>query len=319
MLVFGGVGDNASGLYRVRFPLKELGWVEGTDYQIGFPVKKVMQGRKWSDTIFPQGTTALVATRPLTSSWHTIITHAQRQGIRVIVDFDDNFARIPKSHYAYDTIQGSKTNDYTTSWRWADKCARQADRVTVSSQALVKRYGGTAIPNYMPHYRFELEMADPEPQVGWAAHVQTHADDPSAWDLPKIKDWLESKDMELVHVGHGEIDAHQELGQMSTEAYLNTMAKWTASLVPLDDNEFNQSKSALKGLESMSLGVPAVASPRAEYKKLPGCYLASSALEAIFHLEQITLDTSQRERARKHAHEWCLEFHADEWERAWTT
>lgn len=59
------------------------------------------------------------------------------------------------------------------------------------------------------------------------------------------------------------------------------------SLVPLEDCDFNQAKSALKGLESAAAGVPFIASPTSEYKWFDQGILASTTQEWCDALESL--------------------------------
>ena len=76
------------------------------------------------------------------------------------------------------------------------------------------------------------------------------------------------------------------------------MAELSVGLVPLIDSPFNRAKSWLKGIEYAALGVPFVASPLPEYRKLADLgagVLADSPQEWYEAIDMLLTDADHRD------------------------
>jgi glycosyltransferase involved in cell wall biosynthesis len=96
-------------------------------------------------------------------------------------------------------------------------------------------------------------------------------------------------------------------------------------LVPLLDSPFNRAKSWLKGIEYASLGVPFIASPLPEYRKLAEMgagVLADTPQEWYEALTHLLADRDHRQTiadfAKDAVRDLTYEAHAHRWWHAWT-
>ena len=103
--------------------------------------------------------------------------------------------------------------------------------------------------------------------------------------------------------------------------------KLDVGMVPLAPTSFNTSKSRLKGIEYMAVGVPWVGSPREEYRRLhreSGCgLLADTPKEWINKLKLLMTDDilrkEQAEMGREFMKKHTYQAQAWRWAEAWAT
>jgi hypothetical protein len=233
-----------------------------------------------------------------------IVGFLRRQGVAVVVDVDDLLSSIhpgniswralnpgaqrPNGRVAAQRLAGRRgtvashladqDTGYHQAWRNLAKACADATLVTVSSDALAKAYGGhgrvAVLPNLLaPHY-FGHPHTDSE-VVGWPGVMWSHPNDPQV-TRPAISR-LVREGVQFRVVGNPE-GAGEAFGLPSDPDGTGgvDLLEWPKALaehigigiVPLADTKFNHAKSFLKGAELAAAGVPFVASPRAEYRKL---------------------------------------------------
>ena len=281
----------------------------------------------------------IIFQRPLDNAMTSAIKQAKRQGIATIVEIDDDFSSVSKANIAYEWMYGKSH----TGAAWVEKATAEADHVTVSTPQLAKyaRHGRySVLRNCVPDSIFSVEK-DPlapdsaEIRIGWSGTVQTHP-----YDLQETKGQvakvLLDNDLKFSVVGDGSMVAthlglpkgHRvlETGWVSLEdyyAYLKTFID--IGIVPLELSQFNQAKSALKGLEFAALGIPFVASPTREYERLEAYGIgkvARTPAEWRKHLQRMIDRPSETEalsreyRDRIEA-EHTYSVNAPQWIEAW--
>jgi len=215
----------------------------------------------------------LVLQRP-TADWKLVALHdAQKRGITVVVELDDDFHSL---HHAQLRQMGASSGHF----RNLGECCKHADLVTVSTQALAERYAPhgrvAVIPNYVSAKWLHVN-AEPNatPVVGWTGTVATHRDDLQATHGGAAMA-TEQHGATFRVIGRPEL-AKENLG-LSNEPentpwqtmgdYPYEVAKLDIGIAPLADNAFNRAKSWLKPLEYAALGVPCVMSPTTEYQRI---------------------------------------------------
>jgi glycosyltransferase involved in cell wall biosynthesis len=112
---------------------------------------------------------------------------------------------------------------------------------------------------------------------------------------------------------------------VSLENWPIELAKLGIGIAPLADTLFNSRKSWLKPLELNACGVPFVASPREEYKRLvdrgAGGLLAKKPKDWHRQLTRLTSDEQFRKAlsatGREFAKTMVIEDHAELWLEAW--
>lgn len=271
------------GCYRLIWPARALRR-QGHDVVIVMPqnrsamLRGVVRGDIMVDVQVPGDADVIVFQRVTHRHVTQAISIIRRKGIAVVVDMDDDLTCIHPANPAFGMLHPRGPNP-DHSWRNTTKSCQSATLVTVSTPALLDVYArhgrGHVLYNMVPRHMLALEHADSD-VIGWGGSVHSHPTDLQV---------MGSAIAQLLQAGHkfrvaGQLAGiHQALGVSSRvdieatgvvdiEAWplaLNTIG---IGVAPLADSKFNQSKSWLKMAEYAALGIPVVASPRAEYTRL---------------------------------------------------
>lgn len=222
----------------------------------------------------------IIVQRPLSNSLTSMLRQAKRQGIATIVELDDDFDTTHTRNRAHKGMFGYEHSGV----KWIHEACSIADHVTVSTPALEKYapHGRVSVlRNCVPESYLDVNTArdlPSTPVIGWTGTVQTH---PTDLQVTKgsVAEVLSKNNLPFAVVGDGDsVQKNLKLssstpfsftGWVDREEYLpkipNTM---DIGIVPLEMSNFNDAKSAIKGLEMASVGVPFVASPTREYLRL---------------------------------------------------
>jgi hypothetical protein len=206
-------------------------------------------------------------------------------GAAVVVDIDDDLGSIHPRNPAYEAMHPrhvGKVDPVTRevrrhSWRYLADACRDATLVTVSTPALLARYAahgrGRVLDNYLPDLYYGVPHED-SAVVGWPASLHSHPDDPSAVGGAVARLYADGTAFRVVGdptgVGAAFGLPEDPSGRSGVDvgAWPSAVAELGIGIAPLADTRFNACKSWLKPLEMSALGVPWVASPRAEYARL---------------------------------------------------
>ena len=275
-----GLEDDAVSQYRLLLPAQALR-DQGADVEVSQVGPTIAWSHDWRGLPEPPPhvralglgkvpeADTVVMQRPARRWWADTIPLLQAEGIRVVVDVDDDFHAIDKRHAGYDSYNPEGGGWHSKEWV-AEACKR-ADLVTCSTPALQKAYGfghGMVIPNCVPERYLKIEPNfKRERTVGWTGRMASHPGDLEA---------AKGRIGEAVNAAHwgfhvlGNTEGVQEalgLAEEPTEhgwtpfaEYPSRMAEIDVGVVPLADTRFNRAKSALKLMEFAALGVPVLAS-----------------------------------------------------------
>lgn len=222
----------------------------------------------------------------LTHSWMAqAVPLLRAAGAAVVVDVDDDLGSIHPRNPAYDAMhpRNVMTRDPVTrevrrhSWKHLSDACRAATLVTVSTPALLARYAahgrGHVLFNHLPDTYYGVPHTDSD-IVGWPAALQSHPDDPSVLGGAIARLSGRRGDFQVLGdpVGTGPAFGLPEdppgRSGIKIGDWPAAVAELGIGIAPLADTRFNACKSWLKPLEMSALGVPWVASPRAEYERL---------------------------------------------------
>lgn len=261
-------------------------------------------------------------------------------GRRVIIDMDDDFDAVVPEH----RIHGKYTTEHLHA------ACRAATVVTCSTPALVERYGyghGVVLRNCIPESYLSVTRRSRIPEisgtvlhpggtwVGWYGSLGSHPNDPAAAGRG-VGDALNAVDgAEFVFAGppadgvrltevFGLDRPVRELGFQSMAGLIQLISECDIGIVPLERSPFNDAKSWLKGLEFAAVGVPVIASPTPEYRRMAaegGCVTARGALGWVGWLGEWLVDPEMRARQAARGRAWAAgqtyEKHADDWRAVW--
>lgn len=257
----------------------------------------------------------------------------QQRGIRVVVEVDDDYSRIPPKNRAWDRVQWANNPDRGHEYL-AVACHR-ADWVTTTTDRLAQVYGShgrvSVIPNTIPARYLDLPSQAPTDAVlvGWAGTVGNHPN-----DLQVVGDAVRRLPGDVVLAIIGPDDGASTIldearptvksGWQPILEYSGWLAGLNVGMVPLARSLFNEAKSWLKGLEYAACGVPFVATPTASYRQLHrvvGGRLAATPDEWHRHLTELCASAELRAdeagRARLAAAAWTMEGNVHRWVEAW--
>lgn len=254
------------------------------------------------------------------------------KGYAVVLDADDDFTCIHPSNKAWTNLHPKSSSEH--SWRWNNLAARDATLMTVSTKALLDVYAnhgrGVIIDNYIPRAYLGLYRVDTT-TFGWPGSIESHPND--LGELGTSVQRLVGEGFDFLQVGPHEREVARQLGLTKMKAtgpvplryWASNIGQLGVGLAPLADTRFNAAKSRLKVLEMNSVGVPYVASPRAEYARMTaegaGGVLAKNHKEFYRKTKELIVNPTMRrelsEQGAAFAATQVVEDHAWRWMEAW--
>lgn len=263
------------GSFRMRWPGEACAQA-GHDVRVVEPharrLKVVMEGHTVKDVLDIDAD--VVVLQRVTHAYMAQAVGVMRaKGITVVVDVDDDLSSIHPSNPAW---QVHRPGAGLHSWHNVALACRNASLVTVSTPALLDVYArhgrGHVLPNYLPDYYYGLPRVDSD-VVGWPGSFHSHPNDPETVGgaVARLVDEGAEFVMRGDSTGAGRafgLAADPPGGGVPIEEWPAAVASLGIGIAPLADTKFNASKSWLKPAELSACGVPWVASPRAEYRRL---------------------------------------------------
>jgi len=281
----------------------------------------------------PADADVIVLQRPAHPLQPQMIQMMRANGIAVVVDMDDDMSSIHPNNVAFETYRPRSNTPF--SWNYAIESCKAATYVTTSTRALQKVYArhgrGEVLDNYVP--RAYLGIEKPETGCfGWAGTTKSHPNDLQVLGgmIQKLID--EGFPFKVVG-GKSQVklaarlkDEVDTVGSVPLNIWAQTIAAtFDVGLAPLASTAFNTSKSRLKAIEQMAVGVPWVGSPREEYRRLhreSGCgLLADTPKEWYANLKLLLTDDvlrkEQAEAGREYMATQTYQDQAWRWGEAW--
>lgn len=331
--------DGGCGWYRLRWPAEHL-QAAGHDITIGAKLDCVREnnpilGDRPLQVLVEAD--VIVFQRPMRHELVEIIPLLQRQGTAVVVEIDDDFHSLPKTHPA--TKAFAPRHNEHRNWNWLRRACDLADLVTCTTPALANRYAPhgrfLTLPNCVPGRYLETDgKPNDRVTVGWTGTPTTHVG-----DLDVVGDAIARVQRDtgcgfraigsqstLGALGvEGEVAAWCELTDDTPDGYATMVAGLDIGIVPLVGNAFNRAKSALKMCEYAALGVVPVVSPSLDNVRMfqHGIgFLADSPGDWARHVRALVNDEDLRQteagRARDAMRAWTYEERSGLWWEAWT-
>ena len=343
MKVYVFPADNQGcGHYRLIWPADALR-KQGHDVVIMPPMKesgfviKVEEQADGTDRIIdvqiPPGADVIVIQRAAHRRQQELITFLRSRGVAVVVDMDDDMSSIHPDNVAYRAYRHNNGTDY--SWKWAIESCKLATLVTTSTTPLQRIYAphgrGMVLDNYVPAVTLTYPTEE-SGCFGWAGTTLSHPNDLQVTGDVVRRMTAEGHQFRVVG-GPSKVKQNLRLtedpictGTVGLENWIKTLGTtMDVGMVPLAPTAFNTSKSRLKGIECMAAGVPWVASPRAEYRRLQkesGCgFLADTPKQWYAHLTRLLTDDVLRKEQAEAGKDYMVtqtyEANAYRWLEAW--
>lgn len=251
------------------------------------------------------------------------------KGVTVVVDVDDDLSSIHPSNPAWAV---HRPGAGLHSWHNLALACRNASLVTVSTPALLDVYArhgrGHVLPNYLPDHYYGLPRTDSD-VLGWPGSFHSHPNDPEVVGgaVARLVDEGAQFVMRGDSTGAGRafgLAADPVGGGVPIGEWPAAVASLGIGIAPLADTKFNRSKSLLKPLEMSACGVPWVASPSPEYRRLHAMgagVLADRPRVWYRELKRLRESAALRqelsEAGRAVAEQLRLSQHAWRWHEAW--
>ena len=211
--------------------------------------------------------------------WNKRFEHAVKccndASVQIHADYDDLIFHRDFAQYSPLYVSGNRAIDKVErQFENTFKAARCFDSFLVSTAFLDEKLRGifprakiSVLPNSLPLYFLPPVMrknSDESKTIGYFPGSRGHAKDLRTI-IPALKEII-SDDVRLLIVGrvnkgdYADFENVMHLPFAGYRDYLQLLAQVDVSIAPLVDNVFNQSKSAVKLIESVSVGTPVVAS-----------------------------------------------------------
>lgn len=321
--------DNSGcGFYRISEPARAVVAVGTGDVNI--EIDDGLDVEYHNDVLKKVRTDAdvVVFQRPMQRHLLNAIRILKEQGVRVVVELDDDLERVPPTNTAYMSVHPTSSPD--ANWRILKECCREADWMVVSTPALERYKPGkaTVVRNRVPGWAMDIDHVGGK-GVGWSGSVVSHWD-----DLLTVGSSLMTSKFHVVGIAEG-VQKALMLTDPPTESgwsdaipdYYEALAQLDVGIAPLAGTTFNDAKSYLKIMEMSAVGVPWVAGPSAEYQVFyemsGGGFIAKKPrdwrrfVDTLMENDVLRLEMSEwlRDHIRSRH---LVEDAADEWLDAWT-
>ena len=311
-ILFVPAGKTASGYYRAMMPA-DIAYEGGkviSHWTASIDLSKALR----YDILWVQLITSHVLFQ--------IAQQAKAHGVRIVYDIDDRLDSIPDGNQA--------ASVYNTPEKQAEIVAmlKLADLVTVSTEPLARHLRERGIENVrVVGNQMTANVAPrrhpPNPdfcRILWAGSP-THKRD-LAIVAPAIRNVLRRHDGRVRFTCMGErlpealadcykyIDLREPVDFVDYHDAIATIAA-DFGIAPLEDNPFNESKSAIKALEYASAGYPMLLSPVGEYpyiveRGFPAELVADDKWEEAIE-RMIALGRTERDALGKRCTQWVIE------------
>lgn len=335
--------DSACGHLRCIWPA-EMAARQGLDVVVEDIAISVVRRGQWDPKLQRYPVTEIelpeadvvVVQRPLNIDFVEALELMSSAGIGVIVDLDDDFHSVHVDNKAYADCH-PKTSPHENYLHLA-RAVAAADLVTVTTPALAACYGtqtpSVVLPNVLPANLCSVDVERAGPiTIGWAGTVATHPDDLQV-TRGAVGAVTRQTGAEFVVVGDGEgvadrldlVGPLQRTGWVDFASYHRTLAETIGvGIVPLTDSVFNAAKSSLKALEFAALGIPVVASPSPDNRRVAVdgvCELAGRFDQWRKKLHRLVSDEGWRQERSEAGRAAVLDHHTVEahgwrWAEVW--
>lgn len=278
----------------------------------------------------------VVIQRPLQDTNALAIPMIQAQGIKVVVEIDDDFEALSRRNASWPNVQPHLSPRRNK--QWLKLACETADLVVCSTPALAERYARHGrvriVRNRVPAWYLDVER---EPHdgvfVGWSGSIDTHPDDLQVTG-GGVARAVKAAGATFAVVGTGKgvqralglADPVVATGWLPIEEYPKAVAQLDVGIVPLELTPFNAAKSALKMMEMAALGVVPVVSPTPENLRMAGRGIGvavrtprgwEGALKQFAREPEVLALAARQWRASMRAH--TIESNLDDWHSAWTS
>lgn len=294
---------------------------------------RTMGGRVTGLANVPTDMTAILLQRPTSIPLAQCIPFLRQEGIRIIVDADDDLELLSPRHPSWGLMHNLPDHDPKV----LRLACKHADVVVCSTPQIMERlapHNGIVIRNRLPAQHFdvlpdeEFMALNPytyEPHVAWPVAIGTHPDDGQ-----EVKNALNRLRYPVRVVGPEHARGASILGMEPTfdgevpfSNWMSRVSTIHTGIAPLNDSAFSHAKSALKPLELAAAAVPFVRSKTPEFELLGAGLGADNKREWHYQLKRLLTDDAlrkdevDRNMEIAQANRYDVDEIRAEWEHAW--
>lgn len=327
------------GMHRVVWPADAVD-PDGTrvrhiapDESGGIVTARMMGGRVVGLTDIPTDMTAILIQRPTSIALGQCIPLLRKEGVRVIIDVDDDLELLSARHPSWVALQNMPEH----SSKVLRPACKHADVVVCSTPQIMERlapHNGVVVRNRLPAHHFDVEPdvafmeINPyteEPHIAWPVAIGTHPDDGQ-----EVRNSLSRLGYPVRVVGPYNPRGKSVLGvdpifdgEVPFDRWMARVATIHTGIAPLNSTPFSEAKSALKPLELAAANVPFVRSLTPEFELL-GAGLGAEGKNGWYRqLKRLMEDDMLRKEEKERNYEIAQANRYDsaetiaEWEHAW--
>ena len=299
----------------------------------GVVTARVVGSRVTGLTNVPTDMTAILLQRPTSISLGQCIPLLRREGIRVIVDVDDDLELLSARHPSWNMLHNLPGHSHKV----IRQACNHADVVVCSTPQIMERLAprnGVVVRNRLPAHHFEQFQDEKymaqnpytlEPHIAWPVAIGTHPDDGQEVCNSLVRLRYPVRVVGPHHPRGKSILGVEPIfdGEVPFEDWMSRMMTIHTGIAPLNSSPFSEAKSALKPLELSAACTPFVRSRTPEFELL-GAGLAAQGKNEWYHrLKNLMEDSALRQDEELRNYDIAQNNRYDsaeviaEWEHAW--
>lgn len=281
----------------------------------------------------PTDMTEILIQRPTNIALGQCVSLLRRDGIRVIVDVDDDLELLSPRHPSWELLRTLPGH----SVKVLRQACKHADVVVCSTPQIKDRLApdnGVVVRNRLPARHFDV-VPDEEfmalnpytydPHFAWPVSIGTHPDDGQETSNALSRLGYPVRVVGPPHERGKSIFGVEPVfdGEVAFDNWMPRIATIHTGIAPLNSSPFSQAKSALKPLELAVVNVPFVRSRTPEFELLGAGLGAGNKREWYYQLKRLVADETLRKDEMDRNYEIAQVNRYDddeiraEWEHAW--
>lgn len=262
-----------------------------------------------------------------------LISAYRTRGIKIVVDWDDDYWSIPKEHPGYKGVGRGNPELLNR----VAQCLEQADLLTFSTEELAKRFERFQKPYHIVPNGWDQDNRNwfvnrraysSHVTFGWTGTI-THLEDFNIALNPLLR--VLKRDTNTRIIIGSDIRIYKLFKDIPEirkvyypmveyEIYPYAIGCYNIFIVPLLDTEFNRAKSDIKLVDAGAVGIPFVASRMPVYSEWPGGGLFANTNDEWYDaLNRLSKDRDLRESLGREGHELALKRESTNIAKTWSS
>lgn len=252
------------------------------------------------------------------ATWAILQHHLQEQGVRTLVEVDDNYLTDPGKEIRTKSNWGQKIGSAVHTYQGHRYIVGWADGVIVTTEQLASAYRRASdnvmvIPNPVDpwDWRHLKRVDDDVFRIGWFASGSHKADIPL---VTRALEWASrQKNVEIITLGivPGWKFPHTSIRWVDDlDAYRMMMGMLDVGLCPVVPDPFSLFRSDIKNSEYLMGGAAVICSdvpPYADWEHESNCLKAKNAKDFFHHVKRLVQNRDETKQLALEGREWVDE------------